>query len=600
MHFTNSVILQSITSSFRHSWPSFKLAWHSSRLLCCVVGLLTVGASGFPLAVAYVGKLIIDAIVAGNLHSTVIWIGIEGLVVAMQSGVARLLFLSQTVLGAKLGADVNILILEKAVQLELQHFEDSEIYDQLTRARQQASVRPVAMVTDMLQLIQHALTFVGYLGLLLSFSPYIVLGLIIASVPATISEMKFSNTAFRMRTRRSPESRKLNYLEYVLATDDHVKEVKVLGLSQLFLNRYRELAYQFFREDKTLAISRSIWAYGLSLGATVMFYGCYLTLGFSAASGAITLGYLMLYIVAFRQGQQAFQSGLTAVGNMYESNLYMSNLFEFLSIPTHAPRHRPFLTPDLPTEYGIRFDNVGFQYAGKPTWALRHISLFIPKGQRLALVGHNGAGKSTFIKLILRLYAPTEGRILLDGIDLQDWPIDQLHHRMAVVFQDFNEYQLSVKENVGVGKVDFLDDTPAITQAIDMGGMTDVITELHDGVDTQLGRWFSKGMELSGGQWQKVALSRGFMRQDADILILDEPTAALDAVAEKAVFDRFAALTKGKTSLLISHRFPTVRTADFIVVIEKGHVIEEGTHDNLINKNGTYATLFKLQAAGYL
>jgi len=569
-------------------------------LLCVLVAVMTVGAAGFPLAVAYVGKIIIDAIVAGQLHLTLVWIGVEGLVVVVQSAVQRLLFLSQTLLGAKLGADVNILILEKAVQLDLQHFENSEIYDQLTRARQQASVRPVAMVTDTLQLIQNALTFLGYLGLLLSFSYWIVLGLIIASIPATISEMRFSNTAFRMRTRRSPESRKLNYLEYVLATDEHVKEVKVLGLSDLFLNRYRELAYLFFKEDQSLSIRRSIWAYGLSLLATVMFYGCYLYLGFSAATGAITLGYLMLYIVAFRQGQQAFQSGLTAVGNMYESNLYMSNLFDFLSIPTTHHQAIPFLPPTAKSEEGIRFEDVGFMYAGKPNWALRHISLFIPKGQSLALVGHNGAGKSTFIKLILRLYTPTEGRILLDGINLQDWPTAQLHHRMAVVFQDFNEYQLTVKENVGVGNVDLLSDTTAIKTAIDMGGMADVITELPEGIDTQLGRWFNKGMELSGGQWQKVALSRGFMRSDADILILDEPTAALDAMAEKVIFDRFTALTKGKTSLVISHRFPTVRTADWIVVIEGGQIIEQGTHEGLIEKDGTYAKLFRLQAAGYL
>ncbi len=601
--FLTTKLVQSLRASFQYSLPSLKLAWRSSKKLCLAVALLTVITSALPLLIAYIGKIIIDAIVANAVSVSLVWVGIEAIVVIIQTGVLRFLFLSQSLLGAKLGADVNILILEKAVTLNLSHFEDSEVYDQLTRARQQASVRPVAMVTDTLQLVQNTLTFFGYVGLLFACSPWMVLGLVLAAIPATVSEMRFSNSAFRLRNRRSPDTRRLNYLEYVLATDEHVKEVKVLGLSHLFLDRYKAFARQFYNEDKTLSIQRSKWSYFLSLLATGTFYTCYGFLALWAALAKITLGQLTLYIMAFRQGQQAFQTGLTAIGNMYEGNLYMSNLFDFLSIPTS--RNEPiekteFLSTEF-LEFGIRFEDVGFQYPGKTNWALRRISLFIPKGQSLALVGHNGAGKSTFIKLILRLYSPTEGRILLDGIDLKRWPSDLLYKRMGVVFQDFNQYQLTVRENVGVGSVPDMTNDTRVRSSIERGGADPVIAELPQGIETQLGRWFNAGMELSGGQWQKIALSRGFMREDADILILDEPTAALDAEAEQAVFERFSTLTKGKTSLLISHRFPTVRMADWIVVIEGGQILEQGTHDALMQKeNGRYAHLFSIQAQGYL
>ncbi len=590
-----------LQSSVKHIGPSLKLAWKSAPNLCVGISVFTLASAVVPLLIAYVGKIIIDSIVAKNVDATLTWVLIEAGLMVLQSGVQRTLFSLQSLLGIRLGVDVNVLILEKAVTLELRHFEDSEIYDQLTRARREASVRPVAMVTDTLNLIQNALTFIGYVGLLFAFSFWAVLGLVLAAIPATISEMRFSTKAFRLRNWRSPDTRRLTYMEYVLATDEHVKEVKVLGLSPLFLGRYREIGDRFYQEDKSLAIRRSIWAYLLSLLATGTFYVCYAVMGIGAAVGRITLGNLTLYIMAFRQGQQAFQSCLTSIGNMYESNLYMSNLFEFLSIPTQTSN------PPSPSgrgagvrEEGIHFEDVGFKYAGKDVWALRHISLTIPKGQSLALVGHNGAGKSTFIKLLCRLYDPTEGRILLDGKDLREWDIEILRKRIGVVFQDFNQYQLSFKENVGVGSVWHLEEQDRIVRAVERGGATEVLGSLPKGVETPLGRWFNDGVELSGGQWQKIGLSRGFMREESDILILDEPTAALDAEAEQAVFERFRHLTKGKTSILISHRFPTVRMADRIIVIEGGQILEEGTHESLVKLGGRYAHLFSLQAQGYL
>ena len=587
-----------LKTSFTHIPASLRLAWAASPSASVGIAILTVFSALLPLSIAYVGKLIVDSVVAGSRPLTEQWVFAELGLVAAQALVQRLLFLMRAQLGAKLGLDVNIKILEKALTLELSHFENSEFYDQLTKARREASSRPVAMVTDILQLVQNVLTLAGYVALLVAFSKWAILALVVAALPATIAEMKFSNTAFRIRNWRSADSRRLNYVEYVLATDTHAKEVKALGLGPMLMERYKKTGKQFYEEDKKLSIRRSAWAYGLSLLALAAFYGCYLLIAVAAATGTMTLGMMTLYVVAFRQGQQAFQSCLTAVGSMYEHNLYMSNLFEYFAIPIVQRKRDP--SPAVSGERGLRFENVGFQYPGQKDWALRGITLQIPQGQSLALVGHNGAGKTTLIKLLTRLYDPTEGAIYLDGKDLKHWDDVELRRRISVVFQDFNKYQLSLGENIGLGSVDYLEDQPRIENALALSGGTEILKSLPDGLKTPLGRWFLDGLELSGGQWQKVALARAFMREEADILILDEPTAALDAEAEHAVFERFRELTKGRTSILISHRFPTVRMADRIIMIEGGKIVEQGTHDSLVTQQGRYAKLFALQAQGYL
>jgi ATP-binding cassette subfamily B protein len=363
------------------------------------------------------------------------------------------------------------------------------------------------------------------------------------------------------------------------------------------MKRYRGLAEQFFAEDRQLAFRRAAWGYGLSLLSTGMFYACYALIVLSTVAGRMSLGDMTLYLMAFRQGQQSFQSILTAGGSMYEDTLYMSNLFEFLALPTS--RTKPGTPPRAPSEEGIRFENVRFRYPGAATDALASLNLFIPKGQSLALVGENGAGKTTFIKLLAGLYQPTEGRVWLDGRDVADWDEVALRKRIGVIFQDFNQYQLPLRENIGFGSVEHLADDGRVERAIERGGARELVAQLNGGVRAQLGKWFKDGVELSGGQWQKVALSRAFMREEADILILDEPTAALDAEAEHAVFQRFRELAEGRTTLLISHRFPTVRMADRILVLEDGQVIEQGTHAELLAHNGRYARLFTLQAEGY-
>lgn len=582
--------------------------WRSSPGGLVAVALLTVLSAALPLRVAWVGKLIVDAVVqahnapSGAAHDLANaevrrWVLVElGLVVAIGL-VERGIALLRQLLGARLGIDLNVMIMEKALALELRHFEDAKFYDKLTRARREASSRPLSLVQQNFQIARNALTLAGYAGLLLRFSPWAVAGLLLAAVPAFVSEARFSGVAFRLRNWRSPDSRRLNYLEYVIANDEHVKEVKLFGLGPMLLDRYKGLAETFYAEDRRLAVRRTTWTAALSLIANGAFYGCYLVIALAAAAGRLSLGDMTLYVVAFRQGQGAFQSILSALSGMHEDNLYMSNLFEYLAIPTNRPE--PRAAAPVRAETGIRFEQVGFRYAGAKEWALRAISVFIPQGESLALVGENGAGKTTFIKLLTRLYEPTEGRILLDGRDLRDWDEAALRRRVGVIFQDFNQYQFAVRENVGFGSREHLADEPRIVRAVERGGAREVVAALPAGLETQLGRWFQDGVELSGGQWQKVALARAFMREEADILVLDEPTAALDAEAEHAVFDRFRTLTRGRTAIVISHRFPTVRMADRILVLEHGRIIEQGTHAGLLAAGGRYARLFALQAEGY-
>jgi len=601
-----------LRDSFLYTPRTLRLVWKASRWQSAVLGGLTVLSAILPLGIAYVAKAIIDAVVAQSSALTMRWVLVELALVAAQSLVQRGLSLVRSMLGARLSLDVNAMILEKALTLDLRHFEDPEFYDQLTRARREASSRPISVVSETFQLLQNALTLAGYAALLVRFSGVAVIGLVLAAIPATIAEMRFSHAAFRLRNWRSPESRKLNYLEYVLANDDHAKEVKLFGLGPSLLQRYRAMGEQFYREDQKLAVKRAGYGFGLSLIATGAYYGCYVVVALVAATGKMSLGDMTLYIMAFRQGQQAFQSILTALGGMYEDNLYMSNLFRYLSIATGGdalPRPRLVSAGEGTNgagaferdgvTAGLRFEGVGYRYPGQQGWALSDVTLTIPKGQSVALVGPNGAGKTTLIKLLTRLYEPTAGAIFLDGRNLCDWPIEELRKRIGVIFQDFNQYQFSARENIALGSIDHLDDEPRVRRAVAQAGAESVVDELPKGLETPLGRWFHEGVELSGGQWQKLALARAFMREEADILVLDEPTASLDAEAEHAIFERFRKLARGRTTLLISHRFSTVRMADRILMFEKGRIVEEGSHADLVARGARYARLFSLQAEGY-
>ena len=609
-------LAERLKASATHSARALGLVWRSAPGGVLVLAAFTLVAAALPPFVAYVGKLIIDAVIAARaalpglarqaaLSHAVRLVGVELAAVVVMAGAERVLGLVRQLVGLRLGIDLNVQILEKAQRLELRQFEDPEFYDKLTRARREASTRPLSLIQSNFQVIRNALTLAGYAALLIRFSPWMALAVLVATVPAFLAEARFSGAAFRLRNWRSPDSRRLTYLEYVLANDEHAKEVKLFGLGPLLLERYRRLAESFFADDRRLAIGRAGWGYALSLLSTAVFYGSYALIVAETVRGRLSLGDMTLALVSFRQGQQSFQAVLSALGGMYEDTLYMSNLFEYFAIPTDAPKAMGALAV-VRAEEGIRFEGVGFRYPGSAStgegdrWALRDVNVFIPKGQSLALVGENGAGKTTFIKLLANLYQPTEGSVLLDGRDLRTWDEVELRRRIGVIFQDFNEYQLALRENVAFGSVEHVGDDLRVGRAVERGGAKELAAGLAAGLETQLGRWFSGGVELSGGQWQKVALARAFMRDEADILILDEPTAALDAEAEHAVFQRFRALAAGRTTILISHRFPTVRMADRILVLEAGRVVEDGTHAALVAAGRRYARMFQLQASGYL
>ena len=588
-----------LLSAFAHTPRTLSLVWRASPALTLALAATTLASAVLPLGVAWIGKRIIDAAVARDPHRTVRYVLVE-LALAVGLGLAsQARDLASSLLGARLSLDVNLDILEKATELELEHFEDAKFYDRLTRARREASTRPISVVRRVFTILQALVTLAGYVALLVGYSGWVVLGLVVATIPATVAEVRFGTKVFRLRNWRSPDARKLLYLEHVLSNDEHAKEVKLFGLGPLLLERYRSLGESFYGEDARLNARRAAWSWALSLLSTGAFYAAYAKMAFGAAVGALTLGAMTLYMVAFRQGQQAFQSMLGALTGVYEDNLYMDNLFSFLEIPTTASAIAGTPTSASHDERGIRFEGVGFRYPGRDEWTLRGLDLFIPEGHSLAIVGKNGAGKTTLIKLLARLYEPTEGRILLDGRPLAAWDRNELFRRIGVIFQNYNRYQFTAKENVGLGSVPEMDDDASVERAVELGGATDVVRELKDGLATQLGRWFRDGVDLSGGQWQRLALARAFMRRGADVLVLDEPTASLDAEAEHAVFERFARLTKGRTSILISHRFPTVRMADRIVVLEEGRVVEQGTHADLVAAGGRYAKLFALQAQGY-
>ena len=592
---------------FRYSAVAMRIVWDTSAPLMIAMALTTLIVGLLPAAIASVGGLFVDA-VAGALGSSSVtadsaksealtFVYIEVGLVLLMTAAQQANTVCQAVLRVLLGNKINVMILEKALTLELAHFEDAEYYDKLVRARREASSRPLSLVTKTFDLIRNVISLIAIGAFLFQFSPYAVLLLSIAGVPAFIAEAKFSGEAFRVNKRRSAERRMQIYLEMVLTREDGVKEVKLLQLGKIFLQRYIDIFLAIYKEDRSLVLRRGIWGYGLGIIASGAFYFAYGWVGFAAIAGAITIGQMTMYIAQFRLGQSAVTSSLTSVNGMYEDNLYLSNLTEYLE--HEVPEQSGSLHAGPMPEEGIRFDNVSFFYPGSDVPALDNVSLHITPGESLAIVGENGSGKTTLIKLLTRLYTPTHGKISLEGLPLEEWDIDTLRRKIGVIFQDFARYQLIVGENIGIGDADNLDSENEIEIAAKKGMADEFVRDLPSGYKTQLGTWFKDGKELSGGQWQKVALSRAFMRSKADILILDEPTAAIDAKAEADIFAHFAELTANRISIIISHRFSTVRRADHIIVLEKAQIMEQGSHEELLELGGQYATLFKLQAEGY-
>ena len=600
--------LKSASGVFRQVPGTFRLVWRADWRSALSMAALTLVSAALPAAIAYVGKLIVDAVVtaartgtAADRHQAFLYVVLELLLMVGSTTVNRGLAFLRELLRATLGNVVNVQILEKALSLELRHFEDADVYDKMQNARREASSRPLSLVLQVFAIAQNAISLAAYAILLIRLSPWSVLVLVAASIPAFISETRLAAESFRLNSWRAPEGRKLNYLEWILTRDSHVKEVKLYGISSLILERYRRLFEKFFREDRRLAFRRMGWGMLLGLLSLAAFYGCYAFVVAQAAAGRISIGDMTLYLLLFRQSQNGFQSILSAIGSMYEDALFMSNLFNYFAIPTsgEAPRIRPALSPPRGRHNQIELRNVSFRYPQKEVWALRNINLTLAPGEKLGLVGENGAGKSTLVKLLLRLYDPTEGEILYGGVNLKDIDPADLRSRIGAVYQDYVRYQFTAAENIGLGEVAHVEDRPRIEEAARRGGAEIVINSLPKRYDTVLGGWFESGQELSAGQWQKLAVSRAFMR-DAEVFILDEPTASIDAEGEHELFERFKSLAAERTAIIISHRFSTVRIADRIAVLHEGRLEELGSHRELLSQGGRYAHLFGLQARGYL
>ncbi|HEY5666209.1 MAG TPA: ABC transporter ATP-binding protein [Gammaproteobacteria bacterium] len=599
--------LENYLGVYRYSRQAVELVWSTHKGLTVAFALLTLAAGLLPAGVAYVGKLIIDSVVAAialvqagepaPYLDVLVFVGIEGVLVAGVAAVQRGIGFCQSLLRILLSQRVNTLILEKALTLELAQFEDSEFYDKLNRARQEASSRPLALVNKTFGLAQHGISLASYAALLLQFSPWAVAVLLIAGVPAFVAETHFSGERFRFFRHRSPDRRRLLYLEMVLAREDHAKEVQLFQLGPELLKRYRAIFRDLFDEERSLTIRRDSWGLALGLLTNLAFYGAYAWIAVATIQGAITLGEMTMYLLVFKQGQSSVSAMLSAIGGMYEDNLYLSNLYEYLDQPVPV-RSRAALRGPQP-DAGLRFENVGFTYPGAAHPALEGLDLEIAPGQSVGIVGRNGSGKTTLIKLLAGLYSPDTGRISYQGLDLEEWDADALRASIGIIFQDFMRYQFPVGENIGVGDADNLRNEERWVEAAEMGRAASFIDRLPQGYATQLGRWFNRGQELSVGQWQRIALARAFMRSAADILVLDEPTASMDSETEAEIFEHFQSLTADKIAILISHRFSTVRRADLIIVMDRGRIVERGGHDELMALGGRYAELFELQARAY-
>ncbi len=599
-----SFALSSYLGVFGYSHRALSLVWRTSKGLTLAIGAGSLLAGVLPAAIAYIGKRLVDTIIlAANTgadidrHETVLWVGAELALVIALAIIYRTQSIFRALLRQVLGQRVNVDILKKALTLNLEQFEDSELYDRMTRARRNASSRPVSLVSETFQLAQNLVTLFTLGGLLAAFSPGALALLVAAAVPPFVSELKFSGDAFRLSRMQTSEMREQLYLETLLATDQHAKEVMLFGLGTRFLARYSAIFDSLYAGDRALTIKRGVWSLILGMIGQATFYATYLWIALAAVDGAITIGAMTMYVLVFKQAQAALSSGLSDVGGMYDDNLYLSNLYEFLDTPAISSSGQE--SSGSEPDDGIRFERVTFAYPGANEPALSCVDLHIRPGSKLAIVGENGSGKTTLVKLLTRLYEPTSGRITVDGRDLREWSRAALHRRIGVIFQDFVRYQFTVGENIGAGDDQAYDERERWDEAADHGLAKPFIDTFAEGYDTQLGKWFRDGRELSLGQWQKIALSRSFMRKTARILVLDEPTAAMDAEAEVRIFERFRQVTEDKIAIVISHRFSTVRMADQIIVLNSGKVVEHGSHDELVKLGGRYARLFHLQAQGY-
>jgi len=581
----------------------FKLVWQTNHWYTILNAVLRLLRSAVPVAILYVGKLIIDEVVYlskdGHGSHAFLWklVAAEFALAIVSDALSRAIALIDSLLGDLFSNYTSVRIMEHAATLDLDQFEDSAFYDKLERARQQTVGRTI-LLSQVLTQVQDLITMAFLAAGLMAFNPWLILLLLVAIVPAFLGESYFNDRSYALTRGQTPERRELDYMRYLGASDETAKEVKLFNLSGFLIDRFKTLSNKFYAANKKLSAKRASWGVVFALLGSAGYYAAYVVMISKTVQGALTIGTLAFLAGSFRQLRSLLEGILSRFTSVSQGAIYLRDFFEFFEItPKIKVNPHPIPFPN-PIKEGFVFENVGFHYHNSVHWANRHLNFTLKAGEKLALVGENGAGKTTLVKLLARLYDPTEGRILLDGVDLRDYDIMDLRRNTGIIFQDYLRYQMSFAQNIAVGNIDELNNRSLIEQSAEKSLASLLAKRLPDQYDQALGRRFNNGVELSGGEWQKVALARAYMKE-AQLLILDEPTSALDARAEYEVFQRFAELTKGKSAVLISHRFSTVRMADRILVLDKGQLIEIGSHEELLQQNGRYAELFQLQAKGY-